>query len=352
MAKKTDKSKVKLNYTAEVKKLKAEGPQRLYMLYGPEDYLREQFLEQLKNTCLPEGEDSFSYKRFDGPNLDAVEFSAAVDAIPFMSERSFVELRDVDINKLKEPENYVKLLSDIPDYCTVAFVLNSQYEPDGRIKLVKTIRDKGCDMRFTQQSQSQLFDWVGRRFSAAEKTVDFEAVQRLIFISGDLMNKLIPEIEKVAAYAKGERVTVSDVEAVAHRLPEADIFNMTDYIAKREYNNAAEILAELLSDRSSKESEPIFILATLGAQLRKLYAARLALDEKLGAKYVMDVCNIKYEFIANNLLRSAQGFKLRQLGDMLEMCAEADYKMKSSSQDDEELLKEIVMRIAARTEDV
>ena len=352
MAKKTDKSKQKLNYTAEIKKLKAEGPQRLYMLYGPEDYLREQFLEYLKKVCLPEGEDSFSYRRFNGPELDASEFSSAIDAVPFMSERSFVELRDVDVNRLKEPENHIKLLSDIPDYCTVVFVLNSQYEPDGRLKLVRTIRDKGVDLRFTQQSQSQLFDWVGRRFAAAGKTVDFEAVQRLIFISGDLMNRLIPEIEKIAAYSKGDRVSVSDVDAVAHRLPEADIFNMTDCIARREYNNAAEILAELLSDRSSKDSEPIFILATLGAQLRKLYAARLAIDEKLGAKYVMDVCSIKYEFIANNLIRSAQGFRLKQLSDMLEMCAEADYKMKSSSQDDEELLKELVMRIAARTENV
>lgn len=350
MAKKTDKSKAKLNYTAEVKKLKAEGPQRLYLLYGPEDYLREQFLECLKKVCLPEGEDSFSYKRFNGPEISASDLSSAIDAIPFMSEHSFVELRDIEINKLKESDSIIKLLSDIPDYCTLAFVLNSQYEPDGRIKLVKTIRDKGMDMCFTQQSQSQLFDWVGRRFAAAGKNVDFEAVQRLIFISGDLMNRLIPEIEKVAAYAKGERVTVSDVEAVAHRLPEADIFNMTDCIARREYNNAAEILSELLSDRSSRDSEPIFILATLGAQLRKLYAARLAIDEKLGAKYVMDVCSIKYEFIANNLIRSAQGFRLRQLRDMLEMCAETDYKMKSSSQDDEELLKELVMRIAARTE--
>ena len=54
------------------------------------------------------------------------------------------------------------------------------------------------------------------------------------------MNRLIPEIEKVAAYAKGDRVTVEDVEAVAHHIPEAVIFTLTDQIAQRRYDRAAE----------------------------------------------------------------------------------------------------------------
>ena len=38
MAKK--KEEPKLNYSAEVRKLREEGPGRLYLLWGPEDYLR------------------------------------------------------------------------------------------------------------------------------------------------------------------------------------------------------------------------------------------------------------------------------------------------------------------------
>lgn len=349
MAKKSTRDEKKLNYSQEIRKLKEEGPKRLYLLYGPEDYLREQFLIALKKRCIPEGEDSFSFKRMDGPELDCRELEGAIDAVPFMTERSFVELRGVDINKLKDADTCVKLLSDIPDYCTIAFVQSAQYEPDGRLKLIKAIRERGCDMKFTQQSQGQLVDWISRRFAAAGKSVDFEAVQRLIFISGDLMNKLIPEIEKVAAYAKGDRVTVNDVEAVAHHIPEAVIFSLSDQIAHRSYEKAAATLAELLSD---KNNEPIALLALLGAQMRKLYAARLALEEGLGLKYVMDTCSIKYEFLAKNLVNSARGFTLPQLKSAVELCADADYMMKSSSQDDEELLKEIVMRIAAGEDDV
>lgn len=348
MSKKNAKDEKKLSYSQELKLLRDEGPQRLYLLYGSEDYLREQFLLALKKLCLPEGEDDFSYKRLDGPELDVNALAGAIDAVPFMTERSFVELRGVDINKVKDADAAAKILTDIPDYCTVAFVQSAQYEPDGRLKLIKAIRANGHDMKFTQQSQGQLVDWITRRFAAAGKSADMDAVQRLIFISGDLMSRLIPEIEKVAAYAKGERVTVDDVEAVANHIPEAVVFSLSGHIAARRYESAAQTLAELLAD---KNNEPIMLLALLGAQMRKLYAARLAQEGGLGMKYIMDTCNIKYEFLAKNLAVSARGFTLPQLRRAVELCAEADYMMKSSSQDDDELLKEVVMRIASGEED-
>ncbi len=344
MAKKKGKQEERFNYAAQVRRLKEEGPQRLYLLWGPEDYLREQFLSQLKKICLPEGEDSFSYKRLDGPELDVDELRFAIDALPFMTERSFVELRDVDINKLREPEKYIALLSDIPEYCTAVFVQSAQYEPDGRLKINKALKELAVELKFTQQSQGMLIDWLTRRFAAAGKGITLEAAQRLIFVSGDLMSGLIPEIEKVAAYAKGEKVTVEDVDAVANHIPEAVIFDMTDLIAQKKVNSALSVLAELLAD---KNNEPIPMLAMLGVQMRKLYAARLAIEQNLGTKYVMEACAIKYDYVAARLLSSARGFTLPQLKRAVELCAETDYRIKSSGQDDRELLKEAVLRIAA-----
>lgn len=344
MARKNSRDEEKMNYPAELRRLKEEGPQRLYLLWGPEDYLREQYLAQLKKRCLPEGEDSFSYKRLDGPELDLQELVGAIDAVPFMTERSFVEIRDAELNRLKEPEKYMAVFSDIPDYCTVCLVQSAQFEPDGRLKLIKTLRSVARELKFTQQSQGMLVDWIIRRFAAAGKSVELEAAQRLLFISGDLMSRLIPEIEKIAAFAKGERVTAADVEAVANHIPEAVIFDMTDFISQKKYNTAASVLAELLAD---KNNEPIPMLAMLGLQMRKLYTARLAIERELGAKFVMEVCSIKHEFIAKKLINSARGFSLSQLRRAVALCAEADYKMKSSSLDGRELLKETVMRIAA-----
>ena len=343
MAKK-NREEEKLNYAAEIRQLKQQGPARLYLLWGPEDYLREQYLNQLKQLCLPGGEDDFSYKRLNGPELDAQQLQQAVDAMPFMTERTLVELRNVDLNRLSKPEDILKILSDIPDYCTVAFVQSAEFEPDGRLKIIKALRTDAKELRFTQQSQGMLTDWIARRFAAAGKGVELDAAQRLIVISGDLMSRLIPEIEKIAAYAKGNKVTVADVEAVANHIPDADVFEMTELIAQKKYNSALAVLAELLADKSN---EPIALLAALGNQMRKLYGAKLAAEGGLGNKYVMEVCAVKYDFIVTKLLRAAKGFSTEQLRYAVALCAETDYRMKSSGADSRELLKELVLRIAA-----
>ena len=172
MAKKYGKDEEKLNYAAAVRELKQQGPERVYLLWGPEDYLREQYLVQLKGICLPEGDDSFSYRRMDGPELDLDALRQAMDALPFMTERSFIELRDMDINKLKEAEAFSALLQDVPDYCVVAFVLGADYELDGRLKSVKALRQAAKELKFTNQSQGMLTDWLVRRFAAAGKGID------------------------------------------------------------------------------------------------------------------------------------------------------------------------------------
>ena len=338
-----------LNYREELGKLKSFGPQRLYLLWGREDYLREQYLHQLRKLCLPDGENSFSFRRFEGPELSAEDLREAIDAVPFLSERSFVELRGVDLNKLKDsPEDYISAISDIPDYCTVCFIQEPDFEPDGRLKLIKAIRAAGCELKFTQQGQGALLEWVSRRFAAQGKKIDFDAAQRLIFISGDLMNRLIPEIDKIAAYSSGERVTVADVEAVATHIPEARIFDMTDHIAARETNRAMNVLAELLSDG---DNEPIALLAALGGQMRRLYCARLCVEKDLGAQFLTESCSLKSDYVSSLLLKAARGFSLGQLEDAVELCAQTDYLMKSSGEDAKELLKEAVLSICAEVVD-
>lgn len=334
----------KLNFKQEIQRLKGDGPKGLYLLWGKEDYLREQYLLRLREICVPEGENGFNFKRFDGPELPLQAFRAALDAMPFLADRTFIELHDIDLNKLPEAQAYIDLLSDIPDYCTVCFVQSAEYEPDGRMKLIKAIREKGVELKFTQQSQGALIDWIARRFAAHGKRIDFEASQRLIFISGDLMNRLIPEIDKIAAYTQGEKVGVAEVEAVAHHIPEAQVFELTDLLAQKQYSAAMNSLAELLAEN---EYDPIFLLAVLGSQFRRLYCARLAVENNLGAKYVMECGGVKYDFLANKLINSARGFTKSQLKDAVLCCCEADLQMKSGGDDAREILKNTVLSIAA-----
>jgi DNA polymerase-3 subunit delta len=339
------KKKEKLNYPALTRALAEKGPGRLYCLYGQEDYLRELFLKEIKKLCLPGGDGDFDYHRFDGPPVDMAELGDAVNAMPFTSERTLTEVRGFDINKCREADAAMlaEVLADIPDYATVVFVQDADYEPDWRLKAAKSIKKHGEAVNFTSQEQGQLLPWIRRRFSALGKTIEPDAAAQLVYMSGGLMSGLIPEIEKIASSVEGGVVTPDDVSRIANRVPEARIFDMTDCLAAKDYDGAARLLADLIASGE----EPIMTIAVIGQQMRRLYAARLAIQEHLGASYVREVCGIEYDFIINKLMAAAAGFSLAQLGNAVRLCAETDYAMKSSPTDDADLLKELFVRLAA-----
>ena len=343
--KKPQKAAERLNYGEISRELKSGGPQRLYLLYGAEDYLREAFLGELKSLCLPNGEDDFSYRRLDGRSLELRQLEEAVNAMPFLTERTLTEVRGFEPSRWRDAEADAleRLLSDIPEYSTLVFVQDAGGEPDQRQKSVKAIKKYGRLINFTAQGQSPLVKWIGKRFAALGKAVTPDACLALIYTSGELMSGLIPEIEKLGAGVRGDTVTAADVERMALRRPEARIFDMTDCLAARDFDGAARILADLIA----MGEEPIVTVAGIGTQMRRLYAARLAIDEKLGPDFVKELYKINYGFILDKLMRAARGFTLGALAESVKLCAETDYAMKSSSVDDTELLRDLLIKLAA-----
>ena len=336
--------KEKLDYPALVKTLRADGPGALYLLWGEEDYLQAQFARELRRTCLGEGDDGFDFKRFDAAAPDVRQVREAVDAMPFFSERVYIELRGFDINKCRaeDAEAFREIFSHLPDSCTVVILLPVGYEPDGRLGLYKTIKKYGQVVEFTAQGQAQLIRWIQRRAEAGGKAIGRGEAEYLIFNCGELMSRLSNEISKLTHYVRGREITREDIDAVTDRIPEANVFRMTDALSQRNYDTAATVLSELLGQRES----PIMLLAMMGRQFRQLYAARLALDRNLGRAYVAQVCDMKMEFLVRKLMDAARGFSLKQLADALALCAETDWAMKSSGVDDEALLCDLVLKLA------
>ena len=56
------------------------------------------------------------------------------------------------------------------------------------------------------------------------------------------MTGLIPEIEKIAAYTRGAKITIEDINAVADPVIDAMIYDITNEISRRNYDAAADTL--------------------------------------------------------------------------------------------------------------
>jgi len=328
--------------------LKAGAPASLYLFYGEETYLRDYYLERLKTACVPAGMESFNVHRFSGKALDLQALSDAVDALPMMSPRTFVQVDDYDMFKAPEAQRntMAAILADLPDYCTLVFVYDTvAYKPDARMKkLAGPIRERGREVAFPRQKQNDLTDWIGRRFRALGHDISTGDAQYLIFLCGDLMNGLIGEIAKIGAYAREKRVTRADIDAVAIPVLDAQVFRMTDALTKKDYDRTLSVLNDLLL----MKQEPIMLLAVLGRHLRQLYSARVALESGKGSRWVQELWSMRSSYPADRLLEAARRHDLPWCRRAMARCAQTDLAMKSvTGADARDRLISLVLELAA-----
>lgn len=327
--------------------LQSGGPANVYIFFGEETYLMQQAVEQLRALLVPAGFEEFNYHRLTGKGLTVQELTEAVEAMPMMSQRTFVTVTDMDVFKLDEAQRtaLVSLLEDFPEYCTLVFLYRQlPYKKDGKLKkLTAAIAAHTTEIEFAPQGRQKLQKWVRRRFAAFDKELDDNAIDHLLFTCGSLMDGLVPEINKIAAYAKGKRVTVADIDAVADPVLDARIFDMTNAVTARDYDRAAAVLAELLR----MQTEPIAILAVLGRELRQLYTARLALDGKKDAVWVKELWRMTSAYPATKLMEAARSVSRPWCRDAVRRCQTLDRRMKSERNlDAEGALKLFLMELA------
>ena len=354
MAKAAKKGEALVSYNELITALRNAPPARVYMLRGDEDYLRDQYLSELRSLCVPEGLDSFNYRRIAGARLDLRELSEALEAVPFMGERTLIELRDFDINRASgyDAKAFADMLADIPDWATLVFIFAPGYMPDGRLAAVKAIRKHGVDAQFTPQDNAQLVRWVVKHFREEGKDCPSDVAAHLLFVCGSLMNTLLPEISKVAGVAKGERVTKQDIDAVAERSPDTKIWQLTDCLGRRQYDSSARMLAELLDERDSSVGGLLYMISE---QMRQLYCVKLAPRGAEGRAYMLECFPslASRSFLIPKLMEAAGSFSLPRLARSVALCADCEFAMRDGgAAGDAEMLGELLVRLAMDRNDV
>lgn len=315
-----------------------------YIFYGEEDFLRDSYLTQIQKKLLAGGMAEFNLHTFQGKELETWELADAVNAFPMMAERTLVLVYDYDFYKNESRRDALaELFADLPDYVCLIFVYDQmEYKSGGNTKLGKLVKKAATVVNFQSQSQSDLNAWIRRRFKTLGKEIDNPTAEYLTFLCGGLMTGLSSEIEKIGSYAAGSSVTRQDIDAVVDPVLDARVFQMTDAISSRNFRQATSILSDLYR----MNTEPIVILTVLGRHLRQLWSARLVMEHRMGQGDLAQLWEMKSTWQARKLMDAARKFDLAWCRKAVAMCAEVDQSMKSSGLDSEELLTDLLLRLA------
>ena len=325
--------------------IRAKNIGTLYFFHGEEQFLLDHYLEAMKKQVLDELTESFNYHRLTDETFDIRSFADAVENLPMMAERTFVQVEDIDLFKMREDDRdkIVEILSDIPEYCTVVFTyVTAAWKPDKRLKkLWDAVSKHGQIIEFAKQEPKDLIPWISRHFSAKGKKIGNDLCAYLMEITGGTMTALSGEIEKICAYSGADTIKKTDIDAVTEPVLDAVVFQMTDLLGLGKYGAALQKLQQLLK----MQQEPIAILGAVGSHFRRIGTARTLLDNGKQVGELMSLCGMG-SYPAQKTMDAARRFRPEFCRRAAELVLETDYKMKTSYDEPERLLELLILQLA------
>jgi len=329
-------------------RLASGDPGRLFFLYGEESYLKEYYKQQFTALTGSGPMAAFNLTELEGATLSAKALSDALEPLPFGAEKRIVIVRDLNVFRMASHQGDLKaalpsILEDLPDHvCLVFYYQFTEFSPDKRTSLYKLISKVGDTVNFTHPTDSELCEWIARRFRAAGKRISRDTCMFFISHAGRSMTALIGDIDKISV-AAGAEVTEADIREYATPTVEARIFDLSDRVAARDAAGAMKVIADLFETRS----EPIVILGALATGLRQLYCAALISKSGKGQRDLTSLLGLRSPSQASRIMQQASRFSLRALRDMQLWCAQADTDLKGANLDGRTVLELLVLRMTA-----
>ena len=124
--------------------IKNQDFKKVYLLYGEEKYLLQQYRNKLEKALVPEG-DTMNFSLFQGKKTEPREVIELAETMPFFADRRVIFLEDTGFfkNQCQELPEY---MAELPDYLCMVFV---EDQVDKRSRMYKAVKKYGkyCGIR-------------------------------------------------------------------------------------------------------------------------------------------------------------------------------------------------------------
>jgi len=249
----------------ELERSLREGLRPLYLLLGPEVYLRRAAAQTiteaaLSRTLLREfNESSFSLLS------DAVQSAlAAAEQLPMMSDMRVVRIRDFARLREADEDILIRYLNNPSPTTVMIFIAD---DLDKRKKSSKVLLDTCAVVEFAPLKDAEAKAWAKSRLKELKVSADDQVLSEVIRLVGTDVQTLANELEKLASAAAGtSRITLDNVDELIGRSRELSNFELADHLMAGNRKKALETLHRLLEDGA----EPVMLVGLIAGNYHRL----------------------------------------------------------------------------------
>jgi len=338
---------LKLQERSLWKTIKEEHFLPVYLVTGTEGYLKQKYCRLIAERAVPDSLRDFNFQEFSGDTLSMEELVLSAESIPIMSPRRCVLVHDLNFTALKDAdwEALQTLIAEPFDTCVLIFWQDTQGFPRNtkKMKELYTAFDHaGAVVELNRRSTNDLVRYVGSECKKQGISIRPSAAQYLIESVGDDMSNLTTELEKLCSFSDGE-ITREDIDTICIKSLEATAFQMVDALMARNYDRVFSSIAVLFDQRT----EPMMILGALVSTYSDMYRVKVMLQNGGRARDLKKLFPQAYrsDFKLEQAERRCRSFSLNCLRESLEILARADLTLKSSSEDPQTVLEQLMIEL-------
>jgi DNA polymerase-3 subunit delta len=255
---------------ARTQKTPDGSPLPVYAVFGPDDYLRRQAVERIKNEVLGDARDQMALVEFDGERAQAADvldecrtasLLAPVRLVIVYSAEKFLRGPQTDdieeeSTKPKEDEDRRELVEKyLQSPCpTGMLLLVAKSWPKGT-RLFKLIDKIGRNIPCETPKGQALPGWLTQQAQEAHGVrLEAQAARRLSELVGPQLGLLDMELSKLATYViPRTAIRQEDVEELVGASREEKVFGLTDAISAGDAGGALALWDQVMAmDRKAE----------------------------------------------------------------------------------------------------
>ena len=318
-------------YKKLFEEIKRNTSQRVYFLYGPEEFLKKEFMAELIRSRLGEGNRAFNLDVFHGDEFDRDLFADRLSSFPLFTERRVVVVRGFEGLSVGNQDFVLERIPHAADSVVLVVETPSAKLETARLKkLQQTADERGLSFCFQALSDDETVERVKSRVEREGFRITPDAIELLVDSVGTHLVDLANEVEKIVLAGEPGGVIDRDaVSAVVGRYRTENVFGMLDQVGKSDVSDLMIRLHRVIDGGE----EPVFVLAMLMRRVIQLLHVRLLMDEsKSGPKAIaLGLGGTVSPFQVAILMEQARRVDRKSLEVYLENLRWADVKLKSSS---------------------
>lgn len=308
----------------------------MYLLYGQEKYLIQEFIRYLTQKCIEPDHRDFAVSKFDLSEMPVDAVLEDAETLPFLVPRKLIIAKDAvfftgakDSSKIDHDlDRLMQYLQSPVDFTVLVFTVQAE-KLDERKKLVKYMKEKGWAVPFLTLSSEELSLWVKRQAEQAGAKMADDAADALIRAAGTHLQTLSMEIEKLSMYCgAGGVIDAYTVERLVPRGTEQNVFLLIEEMVQLRLDRALSILYDLLKQRE----EPVKLLALMARQFRLILQVKELSRQGYTQQQTASAVGA-HPYAVKIAADQGRRYEEARLRSILTELAELDYRMKSGTID-------------------